>query len=88
MCDERPMIELDNRSRLWCNCEVTFSNGDVYVIEAGDMRTYQVRRGIHTLNACCNNNAFENNACGWEECNRTKTFNLDCGERGYWDLDF
>ena len=27
MCEERPRIQLDNRDRLWCNCEVTFPGG-------------------------------------------------------------
>ena len=88
LCEDRPTIQLDNRDRLWCNCEVTFPNGDVYVIEAGETRTYEVWSGIYTLDACCDNNAFENSLCGMEECNRTKTFDLGCGDYGYWDLSF
>lgn len=88
MCEERPRIQLDNRDRLWCNCEVTFPGGDVYVIFAGESRTFEVFSGIQTFEACCDNNAFENDLCGFEECNRSKTFDLSCGDFDSWDLNF
>ena len=48
---------LDNTERLWCNCEVTWPNGDVYVINAGEARTYEFIRGSYDFDAYCGNGA-------------------------------
>jgi hypothetical protein len=45
VCEVKGTVTFDNSERLWCNCEVTWQNGDVYVIDAGEVRTYEFFRG-------------------------------------------
>ena len=87
-CEVKGKVTFDNTDRLWCNCEVTYSNGDVYVIEAGETRTYEFWRGSHTFVAYCGNDAFGNNLCGLEEGSRSEKFEIDCEDEWVMDLNF
>lgn len=81
-------VTFDNSERLWCNCEVTWQNGDVFVIDAGEMRTYEFYRGSQTFDAYCGNDAFGNSLCGLEEGTITRSFDIDCSDEHVMNLNF
>lgn len=87
-CETKGTITFDNTERLWCNCEVTFPNGDVYVINAGEQRTYEFFQGTHEIDAYCGNGAWQNDFCGLEEGVISRTFDVDCGDNHVMNLNF
>lgn len=88
VCEIKGKVTFDNTERLWCNCEVTWQNGDVYVVDAGEMRTYEFYRGSHTFDVYCGNDAFGNDLCGFEEEIITRTYDIDCGDEYAMNLNF
>jgi hypothetical protein len=88
VCQEKGKVTFDNSERLWCNCEVTWQNGDVFVIDAGEMRTYEFYRGSQTFDAYCGNDAFGNSLCGLEEGTITRSFDIDCSDEHVMNLNF
>ncbi len=88
VCEEKGTVTFDNSERLWCSCEVTWQNGDVHVIDAGEMRTYEFFRGSQTFDAYCGNDAFGNSLCGLEEGTITRTFDIDCSDEHVMNLNF
>ena len=47
-CETRGTITFDN-TRLFCNCDIEFPNGDEYVVFAGESQTYDFFAGSHTF---------------------------------------
>ena len=88
VCDVKGTVTFDNSERLWCNCEVTWQNGDVYVIDAGEVLTYEFFRGNQSFDAYCGNDAFGNSLCGLEEGIRTRSYDIDCGDEHVMNLNF
>lgn len=88
VCEVKGTVTFDNLERLWCNCEVTWQNGDVYVIDAGEVRTYEFFRGNQSFDAYCGNDAFGNSLCGLEEGVRTRSYDIDCGDEHVMNLNF
>lgn len=88
VCEVKGKVTFDNSERLWCNCEVTWQNGDVYVIDAGETRTYEFFRGTQSFDAYCGNDAFGNDLCGLEEGIRTRSYDIDCGDEHVMNLNF
>ena len=88
VCDVKGTVTFDNSERLWCNCEVTWQNGEVYVIDAGEVRTYEFFRGNQSFDAYCGNDAFGNSLCGLEEGIRTRSYDIDCGDEHVMNLNF
>jgi hypothetical protein len=88
VCEVKGKVTFDNSDRLWCNCEVTWQNGDVYVVDAGETRAYEFFRGSQTFDAYCGNDAFGNNLCGLEEEVISRSFDIDCGDEHVMDLNF
>lgn len=87
-CETRGTITFDN-TRLWCNCEIDFPNGDEYVIFAGESKTYEFFRGTHTFTINCGETAHENDwTCYFENGVRDVSFDVDCADQIYFDLDF
>jgi hypothetical protein len=87
-CETKGTVTFDNTERLWCNCEVTWPNGDEYVIEAGESRTYEFQRGTYEFGAYCGNDAWDNTLCGLEEGAISRTFTIDCEEAYTMNLNF
>lgn len=87
-CEERGTITFDNTGRLWCNCDLAFSNGDEYVVFAGESRTYEFWRGTHTITVDCGNDAYGNSLCGFEDGYRQFSVDVGCGDAHVIDLDF
>lgn len=87
-CEEKGTITFDNTGRLWCNCDLAMSNGDEYVVFAGESRTYEFWRGTHTITVDCGNEAYGNSLCGFEDGSRQFSVEVDCGDSHYIDLDF
>lgn len=87
ICETKATITLDN-TRLWCNCEVDFPNGDEYIIFAGEAKTLELTKGSYLLKVDCGNAVFENNLCGFEEGQRENTFEADCDAVLYWELNW
>ncbi len=87
-CEVKGTVTFDNTDRVWCNCEVTHPNGDVYVVDAGETRTHEFWRGSHTFIAYCGNEAFGNDLCGFEEETRSEKFEIDCEDEWVMDLNF
>lgn len=88
VCEIKGTITFDNTERLWCNCEVTWPDGDVYVIEAGEQRTYEFNRGSYEFEAYCGNDAWGNELCGLEEGVISRTFTVDCEDEHVMNLKF
>ena len=87
-CETKGKVTFDNTGRLWCNCEVTWPNGDVYVIEASEARTYEFFRGSYEFDAYCGNDAWGNDLCGMEEGIITRSYDIDCEDEHVMYLDF
>lgn len=87
-CETKGTVTFDNTERLWCNCEVTWPNGDVYVIEAGQSRTYEFIRGTYEFDAYCGNDAWGNELCGLEEGIISRTYTIDCEDEHTMNLNF
>ncbi len=87
-CEIKGTVTFDNTERLWCNCEVTWPNGDEYVIEAGQSRTYEFMRGTYEFEAYCGNDAWDNELCGFEEGRISRTFTIDCEDEHILNLNF
>lgn len=87
-CEEKGTITFDNTARYWCNCEVQFSNGDVYVIYHGEERTYEFWRGRYNFTVYCGNGAYDNDNCGAEEGTREFSVEIDCGDSHYINTKF
>ena len=87
-CETKGTVTFDNTERLWCNCEVTWPNGDVYVINAGEARTYEFIRGSYDFDAYCGNGAWGNDLCGFEEGIIARSYDIDCEEEHVMNLNF
>ena len=87
-CENRGSITFDN-TRLWCNCDITLPSGDEYVVFAGEARTFEFFSGRHTIEVNCGETAWQNDiTCFFENGIREFTFNVDCEDQLYFDLDF
>jgi hypothetical protein len=67
---------------------VTWPNGDVYVINAGEARTYEFIRGSYDFDAYCGNGAWGNDLCGLEEGIITRSYDIDCEDEHVMNLNF
>ena len=87
-CETRGTITFDN-TRLFCNCDIEFPNGDEYVVYAGESQTYDYFAGSHTFHINCGPNAYGNTwTCALEDGTRDVSFDVDCEDQLYFDLDF
>ena len=87
-CETRGTITFDN-TRLWCNCDIEFPNGDEYVVFAGEAQTYDFFRGTHTFHIDCGPNAYGNDwTCSFEDDAQDFSFALDCGDEIHFDLKY
>ena len=87
-CQNRGTITFDN-TRLYCNCDIEFPNGDEYVVFAGEAKTYDFFKGRHTFHIDCGQTAYGNNwSCVFEDGERDFSFDVDCEDELYFDLDF
>jgi hypothetical protein len=87
-CEIRATITFDN-TRLWCNCDIEFPNGEDYVVFAGEAQTYDFFRGTHTFHIDCGPNAYGNDwTCSFEDDAQDFSFALDCGDEIHFDLNY
>ena len=87
-CETRGNITFDN-TRAFCNCDIEFPNGDEYVVFAGESQTYDFYAGRQTFHIDCGETAYGNTfLCFLENGERDFSFDVDCGEELYFDLDF
>jgi hypothetical protein len=87
-CETRGTITFDN-TRLWCNCDIEFPNGDEYVVFAGEAQTYDFFRGTHTFHIDCGPNAYGNDwTCSFEDDAQDFSFTVDCEDEIHFDLNY
>lgn len=87
-CETRGTITFDN-TRLWCNCDIEFPNGDEYVVFAGEAQTYDFFRGTHTFHIDCGPNAYGNDwTCSFEDDAQDFSFAVDCEDEIHFDLNY
>ena len=87
-CETQATITFDN-TRAFCNCDIEFPNGDEYVVFAGESQTYDLNAGRHTFHINCGETAYGNTfLCFLENGERDFSFDVDCEDQLYLDLDF